>query len=983
MHARTKTTTAALLLIAGFAVIMPFSSLEAACGDVDASNQVDITDAVFLINYIFADGAVPLDEAAGDLDCNNQTDITDAVFLVNYIFASGPSPCQGSNCTSGVTLPGAAAAPAVNNVYSFGPIAVAEDQVDTDGLLRTRLSGILNPAATVAQVNSALAQVSGLISWMQPGDLVVTIMIPPVADSAAASAVAAQLMQSGAFLLVYPAYQAQPSATYEMRYLPESDTVGIAHLLKMRMPAAWNASGRAADLNHPITVHVPDYYASRTRHPQITAQHFVGSRGTPSVDNEIAGNHGFWVSGLVGADHNAERATGVFPVPEGNLRINSQLLGGMTSDEMTDAITYRFPSGRFVLVTSTEFLTSSGGLFGLNKFLRFVSAIKWRQEARSRMNDFIHVSCAGNSGQLTGDAMLAKFATCAAISANFSTPWEIFGPGELTFADSVLVDAYWSYTSTHYPLIETKMNNVILAGSSDRFGNELPSSSFGSDVRAVADNISGPCVLENDVFLNGCNQVGGGLIGVYSGSSGAAAQVGGLAAYLLALKPGLSNLEIKQILQTSYNASPNPGILDGYLAVQMLDQSIGNSPVRKTILDVTDANDGDPDGKFDEYDLLFYFDQFSYWEEQRVNNGAFPDYSGYDLNGDGFTGGDSYVTKFDLDIDQPPAFTTVSIEIGSTTREYDENQVADLDILCYYANTSLYTGDTEIRDSLMVNCPNCDAATRDAGTCAEPFKLIVRLLQITGKSCIRTVGNVFNCPVDSLFSDRDSTDIAPFSYTMPTAMYFDSPEGDPDSTVLRLGVSATAVYDSVLRTAAIDLTTGGTYYGVGYLNDSNMCSPMYYTSGTSFVYYTFDIGEGYECELTLHARSELDLDGHTIFTQAHCLNRLIEVTPSGNVLRYIDSLRASSTSPHRFRDSTTTHNLTAGRYVIIRNIQPLGSNLGSCAPVTGTIGGYLKADLQISHSTGKVAPRTNRLAKELPPDELFLGVDPPAILKQH
>ena len=66
------------------------------CGDVDDNNQVDITDAVFLVNYIFASGPAPDPLSSGDVDCNNQVDITDAVYLVNYIFASGAVPC--ANC---------------------------------------------------------------------------------------------------------------------------------------------------------------------------------------------------------------------------------------------------------------------------------------------------------------------------------------------------------------------------------------------------------------------------------------------------------------------------------------------------------------------------------------------------------------------------------------------------------------------------------------------------------------------------------------------------------------------------------------------------------------------------------------------------------------------------------------------------------------------------------------------------------------------
>ncbi len=67
----------------------------AECGDVNASGGIDITDAVFLINYIFGGGAAPAPGTA-DVNCDGKTNITDAVYLINYIFAYGPVPC--ANC---------------------------------------------------------------------------------------------------------------------------------------------------------------------------------------------------------------------------------------------------------------------------------------------------------------------------------------------------------------------------------------------------------------------------------------------------------------------------------------------------------------------------------------------------------------------------------------------------------------------------------------------------------------------------------------------------------------------------------------------------------------------------------------------------------------------------------------------------------------------------------------------------------------------
>jgi hypothetical protein len=61
-------------------------------GDADGSGDVDIDDAVYLINYIFAGGPPPNPLAAGDADCSGGTDIDDVVYLINYIFAGGPPP---------------------------------------------------------------------------------------------------------------------------------------------------------------------------------------------------------------------------------------------------------------------------------------------------------------------------------------------------------------------------------------------------------------------------------------------------------------------------------------------------------------------------------------------------------------------------------------------------------------------------------------------------------------------------------------------------------------------------------------------------------------------------------------------------------------------------------------------------------------------------------------------------------------------------
>lgn len=63
------------------------------CGDADCNEIVNISDAVYLIEYIFGGGPAPDPLESGEVDCNALVNISDAVYLVQYIFGGGPEPC--------------------------------------------------------------------------------------------------------------------------------------------------------------------------------------------------------------------------------------------------------------------------------------------------------------------------------------------------------------------------------------------------------------------------------------------------------------------------------------------------------------------------------------------------------------------------------------------------------------------------------------------------------------------------------------------------------------------------------------------------------------------------------------------------------------------------------------------------------------------------------------------------------------------------
>jgi hypothetical protein len=69
-------------------------------GDANGDGGIDISDGVYMIQYIFAGGPAPHPESvgSGDANCDGFADISDAVYLINYIFAGGPYPGPICDC---------------------------------------------------------------------------------------------------------------------------------------------------------------------------------------------------------------------------------------------------------------------------------------------------------------------------------------------------------------------------------------------------------------------------------------------------------------------------------------------------------------------------------------------------------------------------------------------------------------------------------------------------------------------------------------------------------------------------------------------------------------------------------------------------------------------------------------------------------------------------------------------------------------------
>jgi hypothetical protein len=67
-------------------------------GDANRDEDVNVGDAVFLINYVFKNGPAPYPELAGDANCDHDTNIGDAVYIINFVFKGGNKPCCCELC---------------------------------------------------------------------------------------------------------------------------------------------------------------------------------------------------------------------------------------------------------------------------------------------------------------------------------------------------------------------------------------------------------------------------------------------------------------------------------------------------------------------------------------------------------------------------------------------------------------------------------------------------------------------------------------------------------------------------------------------------------------------------------------------------------------------------------------------------------------------------------------------------------------------
>jgi hypothetical protein len=64
-------------------------------GDANGDGSVDVSDIIYLMDYLFALGPPPVPFSSGDPNYDCMVDISDMVYLINYFFVNGPAPLKG------------------------------------------------------------------------------------------------------------------------------------------------------------------------------------------------------------------------------------------------------------------------------------------------------------------------------------------------------------------------------------------------------------------------------------------------------------------------------------------------------------------------------------------------------------------------------------------------------------------------------------------------------------------------------------------------------------------------------------------------------------------------------------------------------------------------------------------------------------------------------------------------------------------------
>lgn len=577
-------------------------------------------------------------------------------------------------------------------------ISEVSDEFDEWQVLRTELEITFDPEATVGEVNALLEEYDAGIVSMLEGLSLVVIRFPDPGNMEALHELKTSLESEDIvfYTLTSPIIeQTVPvKPEEERRKLPDgiNHFERIDHHLAVRGHAAWNARQYLQDHGeHPWLV-IADLFGAGA---PVAGEGYDTDVNTADFGTSNAHHHGYHVLGIITGSFSpdpfalqgTDDVTGIFP-DELNVRgVDLRTEEANTWPKRKNQIINRIedileedPDARIIVNTSLN----SRGDYGDDQNN---AALSWIQRVRGGIgsledigagleDNFLHFTSAGNAITGGGDPLpldehwIAEQNSMFAYSAlgDLSVPWVFDGTGDIPNLFNTFV-------------VENRKNT-----ENDFSTNQRPLPSCANPGSVMQGTLSG---IGTEVWSFTATWPGKA-----TGTSMATPQAAGTAAFAWSLDPDLSVLEIKELIEDTaeerpVNSSsdfdcnaiyPQP-VVDAYSAVLQA----GGADVRQAILDVNQT------GTFDEDDIASYLDAFDEAEGEL-------DYSRYDLNATGRTGGED-TDRFDLSMNG--YYELISFEAQGFDFFVDESSLRDIDILCYYAYSSLFEGDEQSRDDLL------------------------------------------------------------------------------------------------------------------------------------------------------------------------------------------------------------------------------------------------------------------------------------------
>lgn len=659
--------------------------------------------------------------------------------------SSAASFIIASQIANGIALTGDPNSRAIDATTNLHETNVDGGSIDR-GIAMNRLSVFFAHDATVGQVNSALGSIGAGIVSMSPGITAFTLGIPKQPSLEALQILVGQLQASPGVHHAGVANVPTNNVIFPGGSISFADMAAIVrHLLPGRFPAAWNAAD-AAKFGNPsspqtlpcVTAAVPiivndAFFANPP--PEITglfASLHLAAAPPSNVPSSIDLSHGYDVARVLGAS-----AVGANPFSLTSACVDVSLVQmielGFSDDDDTDNLISHMPDPGTKFVVNES--RGNGGCSNpaacqpphdrLSLAIdRAYNALYYKARTKSRWSDFLFVASAGNARDKdaaaiytgVGDSRFNSPRTMAQLpDPNFGPLADdtLWTPSAADVArDFVSIKATGPEMDTlkqdlaDYGLSgpDSIADNVIVVGSvtSPTPGSELTQHVTNDQLSESVFSQSGP-----DVFAVGENVLNNSDL---EGTSFAAPQVAGLAAYLWMLSPDLRNQPVSTTKRIIVANTRNK-VIDAYASVLALDGttlSQASAPIRFALLNV--HNDDNQPPVFDEQDLAEFLEHLFVSTDTDITHQPAPattaDFSRWDLNGDGFTTAGSRRERFDLDRLGSTQFgttlySTISQTIEGQEVRFDETALTDLEILCYYAYSPLYTGNTDIRKTLL------------------------------------------------------------------------------------------------------------------------------------------------------------------------------------------------------------------------------------------------------------------------------------------